>query len=206
MIWDSLQLSSDKGDYFLFVTSTWTNWLHSCRILKTMNLYVDDLFGIELLVYLINVQTMKTCFHGTTIFTKMLQQVTLEIVSIQKRCREQYGLYNNLETPAFKLQIWCSVCLFCNLVFHIITSIDHRHWSILFCKYTYSFHKRRNVWILILCRWSVQKDKSIKIYRIYSTLSIDFFWYSSPLARKIFLKHKLNEEQWALKGQPKNYC
>ena len=141
MIWDSLQLSSDKGDYFLFVTSTWTHWLHSCRILKTMNLYVE--FGIELLVYLINVQTMKTCFHSTTIFTKMLQQVTLEIVSIQKRCREQYGLYNNLETPAFKLQIWCSVCLFCNLVFHIITSIDHRYWSILFCKYTYSFHKRR---------------------------------------------------------------
>ena len=171
MIWDSLQLSSDKGDYFLFVTSTWTHWLHSCRILKTMNLYVE--FGIELLVYLINVQTMKTCFHSTTSFTKMLQQVTLEIVSIQKRCREQYGLYNNLETSAFKLQIWCSVCLFCNLVFHIITSIDHRYWSILFCKYTYSFHKRRNVWILLLCRWSVQKDNSIKRYRIYSTLSID---------------------------------
>ena len=128
---------------------------------------------IELLPYLIDVQIMKKCFCSKTIFTNMLQQVTLEIVSIQKRCREQYGLYNNLETPAFKLQIWCSVCLFCNLVFHIITSIDHRHWSILFCKYTYFFHKRRYVWILILCRWSVQKDKSIKIYRIYSTLSID---------------------------------
>ena len=86
---------------------------------------------------------VKENFCSKTIFTNMLQQVTLEIVSIQKRCREQYGLYNNLETPAFKLQIWCSVCLFCNLVFHIITSIDHRYWSILFCKYTYSFHKRR---------------------------------------------------------------
>ena len=156
-----LQLSSDKGDYSLIVTSTWTHRLHSCIILKTINLYVDDFKSKCPLHWALTLSNKcsnnEKCFCSKTIFTNMLQQVTLEIVSIQKRCREQYGLYNNLETPAFKLQIWCSVCLFCNLVFHIITSIDHRYWSILFCKYTFSFHKRRNVWILLLCRWSVQK-------------------------------------------------
>ena len=126
----------------------------------------------KLLPYLIDVQIMQKCFCSKTIFTNMLQQVTLEIVSIQKKCREQYGLYNNLKTPAFKLQIWCSVCLFCNLVFHIITSIDHRYWSILLCKYTYSFHKRRMFESYYYVDGQSKKDNSIKTYRIYSTLFI----------------------------------